>query len=226
MDFIFASAIRGCSLLLLLISYDIACQWFINFFKRMKEWPEYLRVDPSVKTRAVIPKFHEPAHTAKDHAQYCLHWVSGGAQCDCEGPERIWSPHNALGNSTKTQGPGHRHDTLDCHFAFWNFLKYISMGMSYSTCSDLKAMANACFNSGRTLSKKYLRAVPERNRHIEAHRNFTSGLPPDSVVLWTAVVEAWEAERMDMIQEPSKRKTKKKMAVNPYEVAGTSMYVL
>jgi hypothetical protein len=129
MDFIFASAIRGCALLLLLISYDIACQWFINFFKRMKQWPEHLRIGPSVKIRAVIPKFHEPAHTAKDHAQYCLHWLSGGAQCDCEGPERIWSPHNALGNSTKTQGPGHRHDTLNCHFAFWNFLKYISMGM-------------------------------------------------------------------------------------------------
>ena len=27
--------------------------------------------------------------------------------------------------------------------------------------------------------KKYKRAIPERNRHIEAHRSFTSGLPPE-----------------------------------------------
>jgi hypothetical protein len=33
-----------------------------------------------------------------------------------------------LGNATKTQGPGSRHDVLDNHFGFWNWLKYNTMG--------------------------------------------------------------------------------------------------
>lgn len=128
MDFIFASAIQGLQLSFLLVSYDIACQWFVNLFKRMVGWPDYLKIRPSVVTRFAIPKLHIRAHEEKNHAQFCLHWMSGGAQCDCEAPERIWAPHNALGNSTKSQGPGTRHDNLDCHFGFWNWLKYHSLG--------------------------------------------------------------------------------------------------
>ena len=128
MDFIFACAIRGLALALLIISYDIACQWFVHLFRRMEQWPTYLGINPSIVTRAVIPKLHIRSHIEKNHAQHCLNWMEGGAQCDCEGPERIWAGHNALGNSTKSQGPWTRHDNLDVHFAFWNWLKYIGMG--------------------------------------------------------------------------------------------------
>jgi len=44
-----------------------------------------------------------------------------------ETPERVWAGHNGLGNSTKMQGPGGRHDVLDDHFSFWNWLKYIRL---------------------------------------------------------------------------------------------------
>ena len=130
MDFIFASAIRGTKLASLLVSYNVACQWFVNLLKQMKQWPKWLQLAATIVIRAAIPKFHLHAHEEKGHAQFCLHSISGGAQCDCEGPERIWSPHNPVGNSTKSQGPGTRHDNLDCHFSFWNWLKYILMGGS------------------------------------------------------------------------------------------------
>ena len=53
---------------------------------------------------------------------------------------------NTLGNSTKTQGPSGRHDILDDHFSFWNWLKYVRMG--------------------RTLMSKYKAALAECNRQI------------------------------------------------------------
>lgn len=130
MDYIFASGVRTFTLLLLIVSYDIVCQWFINLFLRMQRWPPELRLSiPSDGAlTAVIPKFHFAPHESKGHAQYNLHWRHGAAQSDCEGCERIWAAHNPLGSSTKKLGPGSRHDTLNYHFGFWNWLKVSGMG--------------------------------------------------------------------------------------------------
>jgi Kyakuja-Dileera-Zisupton transposase len=55
------------------------------------------------------------------------------SKLDLETPERVWSAHNGLSNSTKTQGPRDHHDVLDDHFGFWNWLKYISLGKTLMT---------------------------------------------------------------------------------------------
>lgn len=129
MDHIFGSAFKAhASLLTAIISYDIACQWFKNLFKRMTDWPEDIKLREDVDISPVIPKFHEPAHQDEDHKQFSCNLVPGMGASDCEVPEQFWGPHNPLGNSTKTMGPGSRHDILDDHFGFWNWLKYHSMG--------------------------------------------------------------------------------------------------
>ena len=87
MDFIFASAIAGIKVLWLIISYNIACQWFVNLFARMENWPKRLRFPSDTRIRAVIPKLHFRSHEDKGHAQHCLHWTLGAGLCDCEGPE-------------------------------------------------------------------------------------------------------------------------------------------
>jgi len=107
MDYIFASALRNTMLLLVLVSYDIACQWFINLFMRMSEqWPSELRVSPSTKLIPAIPKLHEPMHSTLNHQVYSLNYIPGVGQSDLECPERVWAGHNAVGNATKSQGPG------------------------------------------------------------------------------------------------------------------------
>lgn len=211
MDYILGSAIQGAALLLLIISYDIACQWFVNLYKRMKSWPEEIRINPKITTRAVIPKLHIRSHQEQGHAQHCLHWTMGGGQCDCEGPERIWMPHNALGNATKTQGPGTRHTNLDVHFGFWNWLKYIGLGTFFPP----PVLRIAHLYSGKTLRNKYNEAVPERNRHVEAHRGFTDTMAPEQVAEWEKIAVAWD----DDFSFP-------KNAFNPYEVIGEGMFVI
>ncbi|KAF8069293.1 hypothetical protein FPV67DRAFT_1415377 [Lyophyllum atratum] len=127
MDFVFASALRFFSFAILLVSYDIACQWIKNFYLRMEDWPDGLHLSPRSRVIPAIPKLHEPAHK-ETHDQLSFNHILGAGLTDGECPERIWAGHNALGNSTKTMGPGSRHDALDDHFGFWNWLKYCSMG--------------------------------------------------------------------------------------------------
>jgi len=98
-----------------------------------------------------------------------------------ETPERVWAGHNALGNSTKTQGPGGRHDVLDDHFGFWNWLKYIGMG--------------------RTLMSKYKAALAERNQQIEGHRGLTKSLDEALVTKWELMCVAWEEDEFPKTRE-------------------------
>ena len=91
-----------------------------------------------------------------------------------ETPERVWAGHNGLGNSTKTQGPGGRHDVLDDHFSFWNWLKYIGLG--------------------KMLMSRYEVALAERNRQTKGHRGLTKSLAPEVVAKWEAMCVAWEVD--------------------------------
>jgi hypothetical protein len=182
MDYIAALVIYYCAVSLILFSYDIACQWFVNLFRRVDEhWPAALKIPASKKLIPAIPKLHEPMHGRKNHEQFSLNFIPGVGKSDMETPERVWAGHNGLGNSTKTQGPGGRHDVLDDHFGFWNWLKYVGMG--------------------KTLISRYKAALAERNRQVEGHRGLTNSLDEVVVAAWEAMCIAWEEDNY-----PKKRK--------------------
>ena len=175
MDWVFGIVLRIVMVHILLISYDIACQWFVNLFKRMEEhWPEEIKPTRPIKLIPAIPKLHEPMHGVAGHQVYSLNYIPGVGNSDCECPERVWAPHNALGNSTKTQGPGSRQDVLDDHFSFWNWLKYIGLGT--------------------TLLRKYKAAVADRNIQVEGHRGLTDSLDPEVVETWEKMCIDWEED--------------------------------
>lgn len=137
MDFVFAFVMKTLFLLRVSISYDIACQWFINLFLRMRHWPADLRLRAGLHLRPLIPKFHEPAHKEEGHEQYSMNLAEGVGLTDGEAPERIWSGHNSLANSTKTTGPGTMHDVYDDNFGAWNWMKYTNMGKFSFTAFNL-----------------------------------------------------------------------------------------
>jgi len=180
MDYVFALVIYTLILYFgtiarILISYDIACQWFVRLFRRMDEhWPTNLKIPPSTKLIPAIPKLHEPMHGGKNHQQYSLNFIPGVGKSDMETPERVWAGHNGLGNSTKTQGPGGRHDVLDDHFGFWNWLKYVGMG--------------------KTLMSRYKAALAECNQQVEGHRGLTNSLEEVLVEKWESMCVAWEED--------------------------------
>jgi hypothetical protein len=103
MNYIFGVALWALQALIIIISYDIACQWFINLANRMKmHWPEKIQPLSGLILHPLIPKLYEPAHQRKGHAPYSFNLSAGMGMTDGECPERIWSAHNALGNATKT----------------------------------------------------------------------------------------------------------------------------
>ncbi|PBK63572.1 hypothetical protein ARMSODRAFT_1023775 [Armillaria solidipes] len=185
MDYVFGSALNDyAGLMYAIISYDIACQWFVNLGKCMTDWPaEISSTAESIVLTPATPKFHEPAHKQQNHQEFSCNYIKGMGRSDCEVPERLWGPHNQLGNSTKTMGPGSRHDVLDDNFGFWNWQKYVGMGS--------------------TLSRKYMAAIKEQNVQVEGHRGFSAGLPEDLVSQWEKVCMEWEDDSFPkMVENP------------------------
>lgn len=134
MDYIFGSALyHFMGLLLCIVGYDIACQWFTHIYERSEKlWPGKIKLDDAMELVPVIGKFHEPAHETENHEQFSCNLVKRVGFTDFEACERIWGVHNPLGNATKTMAPGTRADTLEAHFGFHNWQKYTGTGESFS----------------------------------------------------------------------------------------------
>jgi hypothetical protein len=113
MDYSFASWLTHfLGIRLVFIGYDIVCQWYIHLFDRSLKWPLSVALDPAITITPAIGLFHEPAHRTADHEQFSPNFIKGVGLTDFENQERVWSAHNTLGNSTRTMGPGSRHDIL------------------------------------------------------------------------------------------------------------------
>ncbi|KAK0231988.1 hypothetical protein EDD85DRAFT_955824 [Armillaria nabsnona] len=81
-----------------------------------------------------------------------------------------------LAASTKEMGPGSRHDTLDDHFSYHNFIKLIGLG--------------------HLLHRKLTKAEIQVAAHLKYHADFTNALPdPSYMAEWTQVVCNWEQDR-------------------------------
>jgi hypothetical protein len=114
------------------ISYDIVCQWTKNLLARRDDMPDHIVAEvpvlPDGDVCYVIPKYHWRAHTEKDHNKYSLNLIPGVGRTDGEQIERGWSTHDAVSASVREMGPGSRHDTLEDHFGWNNWLKLLGLG--------------------------------------------------------------------------------------------------
>lgn len=107
----------------IIISYDIACQWSVNFFKRMTAptMPSTLRIPAQTVVKHFVPKFHLAAHEPKCHAPFSFNFAPGVGRTDGEGIEHNWSVLNGIAPCVSMMGPGGRWDTLDdfCNYSNW-----------------------------------------------------------------------------------------------------------
>jgi len=88
MDYIFSSTISTLDLLFVIISYDVACQWFTNLHSRIEsDWLDEIKPKPQLNIRPLIPKLHEPAHKRTSHEQFSFNFGVGVGNTDGECPE-------------------------------------------------------------------------------------------------------------------------------------------
>lgn len=131
MDYLMWSTIVGLTLLLL-ISYDIACQWHKNLVRCINQLPPKLQIDlTDASIRYAIPKKHFHVHRPK-HSQYSFNFLKWVSCTYGEGIEAHWSHMNPVSLSTCEMGPGMRHETLNDHWGAWNWQKMIGFGKSVS----------------------------------------------------------------------------------------------
>lgn len=130
MDFVLSSGLDDFTLLYILLTYDVICQWKIKFFlERVAGLPS--SICPTYghnRIQFAVPKLHLPPHEAKCQAPHSLNFKPGAGETDGEGIERNWSLTNGAAASTKEMGPGSQHDTLDGHCGHANWRKLVTMG--------------------------------------------------------------------------------------------------
>ena len=87
MDYLLLNTLMATLIAIILISYDIACQYQKNFKKRMMTYPEDLHLDlDNTLLRWAIPKKHILVH-GEDHAQYYLNYLESVGRTYGEGIE-------------------------------------------------------------------------------------------------------------------------------------------
>ncbi|KAJ7805644.1 hypothetical protein B0H13DRAFT_1670300 [Mycena leptocephala] len=110
------------------VTYDIMCSWKVHLLERLKKLPPHVRLVVILTLmRFAIPKMHIHSHTLLCQLLFSLNLILGSAQVDAEGIERAWAAIGAVATSTRNMGPGSRHDTLDCQWSYWNWLKLIGI---------------------------------------------------------------------------------------------------
>lgn len=130
MDYIILSALVGCGLLRLLITYDIACQWSRHLASRMEAYPEHMRIDLNrVELHMAVPSFHIRAHGPKCQQAFVLAYILYAARTAGEEVETSWVNMNVALASIQEMAPGHRHESLDDHWGGWNFKKTVLFSM-------------------------------------------------------------------------------------------------
>ncbi|OJT10121.1 hypothetical protein TRAPUB_13392 [Trametes pubescens] len=162
-------------LYLLVISYDIACQYCKNFEKRFSEdFPESEHLDlDDTEIRWVIPKNHLPVH-GPNHSRYSLNFVDKVGRTYGEGIKSSWGSLNPISMLTREMALATRHEVINDHIGSWNWTKTIEFG------SHLK----------KGLRKAAGMAQKQRTLFQEFSDTFPSGVVKE----WERLVSAWNAD--------------------------------
>ncbi|KAJ7812570.1 hypothetical protein B0H14DRAFT_3478739 [Mycena olivaceomarginata] len=177
MDYIWFSSLIGITLLTVIASYDIACQWGHKFWQRAKKMPAHLQLPDWMEVIFKVPKFHLPPHIKACHAPFSFNFTKGVGRTDGEGVERNWSWLNSAARSVSVMGPGAREDTIDDLCGFSNWKKTVDLG--------------------NALLRKMVLAIPEALIHSRAFSSFTAGLREGhekDLIKWEKMVREWEMD--------------------------------
>ncbi|KAK7033875.1 CxC2 domain-containing protein [Favolaschia claudopus] len=205
MDWIFACILFHLhAMLRKIISYDIACQWWINLVSRIAQLPPGVRLHLILAfLRFVIPKLHIHGHKIACQLMYSLNLIPGSGQTDGEGIERPWYHIGAVGPSTCVSGPGAREDNLNCHWGFWNWEKLLGLGERLRTRLDRARNEHATQLEGFTqFSTQQEERVPEwRQMVVEFEADESKPNPYAMTEKSTSLTEAQVLLRFEKEEE-------------------------
>jgi hypothetical protein len=106
--------------------YDIICQWWKNFYKRMQQ-SRRLSIPKNMKLRYAVGSFHLTSHIPECFALFSLHFIQGMGQIDGEILETLWSAFNKVAPWARTMTVSHRREIYDDHMRDSNWKKLTGM---------------------------------------------------------------------------------------------------
>src|ERR1700733_730697 len=109
-----------------LIIYDICCQWFTNFQKRISE-SEWLDMWDDIEITAAVGKWHLAAHVRECFAKFSLNFIEGSAEVDGEIMEMLWSGLDLVAGITQGMTIAHRQEVLDDYINDSNWKKLLKL---------------------------------------------------------------------------------------------------
>ncbi|KAF8835995.1 hypothetical protein BDN67DRAFT_992252 [Paxillus ammoniavirescens] len=175
MDYLFLSTMRNREVLVLNISYDIACQWHKNLWTCMDNLPDAYYMDYKKMTITfLVLKFHLPTHVTHCQITFSFNLTRYVGRTDGEAPERGWANINLVTLSTKEMGPGTWRDTLDDHFGDWNWKQVQQLGQ---------------ITLRKVMEEKS--AFAEHNQELD---DFEACIDRTMLAQWMREVEAWEKD--------------------------------
>ncbi|TRM61677.1 hypothetical protein BD626DRAFT_570391 [Schizophyllum amplum] len=173
MDYILLSVIAILQYAALTVSYDIGCQYMINFFARMKKVPTVLqqaKKDLDIVFR--LPVWHGGIHEEICRTCNSLKYHDGVGRTDGEAIERIWSLLNPFAWATKYMGAGARHDWL---------------GLITSTFGKLVTLVYL-------LARRYIVATDKLKIQAESFRSICKAIEPHVLLRWKTDIVAWKKD--------------------------------
>ncbi|KDQ33848.1 hypothetical protein PLEOSDRAFT_1073975 [Pleurotus ostreatus PC15] len=175
-DYIVLSALLAFQLRLLVLSYDIACQWSKNLIKRSAEYPAEMQPDTSqTSIKCVVPRWHIEGHDQFCQTRFSFNYTPGVGKTCGEDIESTWSVSNQMTASIREMAPSARREALNDHWSGWNFRKLVKLRSSL-----LQRLKDACTNS---------------IRQTDIFAQFNTTFRPAVVARWGKMVEDWERDK-------------------------------
>ena len=136
MDYAFINAINYIpAIVLLLLLYDIMCQYWVNFLSRTRKAAEIpalsniLKVREDLIIKRGIGLFHVHGHIKECYSRYAPTFIDGAGMIDGEIIETLWHILNDTATSARAMSWSHRQEYLDIHMGDSNWKKLVRIGM-------------------------------------------------------------------------------------------------
>ncbi|KAI0644659.1 hypothetical protein C8Q79DRAFT_1001927 [Trametes meyenii] len=215
---------RYLSLRLLKQSYDIGCQYLINFRTRLQKWAKLCPPLASVRTTFLpriegsVGSWHVNAHKADCRVKQSPEFIPGCAKYEGEGMEHVWGVSNDVSLSAREMTPGHRHDALNDHFSDLNvrhvhgmsrMLKVklqeteVQLALSTSSLENLEqTISPALLTKWRTEEAEWLRKVVDIHNHKELDNPYSlsagAGLSEEAIATLLKEKRAGNSDSLGM----------------------------
>ncbi|KAK7682710.1 hypothetical protein QCA50_014093 [Cerrena zonata] len=125
MDYAIVCALNYIGSLIALVLYDIVCQWFINFFRRVGECCDFLSLPDNLNIIPGIGLFHVHGHKHECYPRYAPSFIPGAGMVDGEIIETLWNLLNFVASSARAMTWFGRQEYIDVHMGNSNWMKFI-----------------------------------------------------------------------------------------------------